>query len=242
VTQPGLRATALATPRYVAARAPSCQSSRAGPGAVTSTSASCTRNRRKRARPLGTGQKDPEFEKFRGASARLVQVRSSEHVRKDEIQRPQNDADRRMLGYPFDWRACSQSRYCEIPQMLNPRRTGFERLPLFMWPGSGLRGAVCMSGPSSGPFGWGGTLAGFRKSQSPHATMDCATRRHRRSSNRMDLSARLSTLKDLVSANGSVGVLSGYRMLSRFGHFSTARLNRPTSARHGRPVSVRQGV
>ena len=87
--------------------------------------------RRKRARPLCTGRKDPEFEKFRGASARLVQVRSSEHVRKDEIQRPEDDADRRMLGYPFDWGACSESRYCEIPQMLNPRRTGFERLPLF---------------------------------------------------------------------------------------------------------------
>ena len=49
-------------------------------------------------------------------------------------------------------------------------------------------------------------------------------------------------LKDLVSASGSVGALSGYTMLSRFGHFSTARLNRLTSARHGCPVSVRQGV
>ena len=28
-----------------------------------------------------------------------------------------------------------------------------------------------MSGPSSGPIGWGGTLAGFRRSQSPHATI-----------------------------------------------------------------------
>src|SRR5438874_8787164 len=53
---------------------------------------------------------------------------------KDEIQRPQDDADRRILGYPFDWGACLQSGYCEIPQMLNARRTGFERLPLFMWP------------------------------------------------------------------------------------------------------------
>ena len=127
--------------------------------------------RRKRARPLGTGQKDPEFEKLRGASARLVQVRSSEHVRKDEIQRPQDDADLRMLGYPFDWRACSQSRYCEIPQMLNPRRTGFERLPLFMWPRI-WASRCCMHERSQlRSDRLGGTLAGFRRCQSPHATI-----------------------------------------------------------------------
>ena len=235
---------------------------------MTSTSASCARNRRKwesgkrpkrrvllaklqvpapgrrkRARPLGTGQKDPEFEKFRGASARLVQVRSSEHVRKDKIQRPQDDADRRMLGYPFDWGACSQSRYCEIPQMLNPRRTGFERLPLFMWPRI-WASRCCMHERSqlrSDRLGWHpGRVS--KKAVATRHHLDCARRRHRRSSNRMDLSGPLSTLKDLVSANGSVGALSGYTMLSRFGHFSTASLNRPTSARHGRPVSVRQGV
>ena len=215
MTQPGLRATALATPRYVAARAPSCQSSRAGPGAVTLDKRIMHQlqvpapGRRKRARPLGTGQKDPEFEKFRGASARLVQVRSSEHVRKDEIQRPQDDADRRMLRYPFDWGHVHRAGIAKYHRCSIPDAPGSNACRYLCGPGSGLRGAVCMSGPSSGPFGWGGTLAGFRKSQSPHATMDCATRRHRRSSNRMDLSARLSTLKDLVSANGSVGALSG---------------------------------
>ena len=136
----------------------------------------------------------------------------------------------------------SQSRYCEIPRMLNPRRTGFERLPLFSGPRSGLRGAVCMSGPSSGTIGWGGTLAAFR-TQSPHATIwivrGAGIGDHPK---RMDLGAPLSTLKDLVSANGSVGSLSGYTTLSRFGHFSTARLVRPTAARHARPVSVWQGV
>src|SRR5438477_12866274 len=80
-----------------------------------------------------------------------------------------------------------------------------------------------MSGRSSGPIGWGGTLADRfdKKSVATCHHLDCARRRHRRSSNRMDLSGRLSTLKDLVSANGSVGALSGYTMLSRFGHFDS---------------------
>ncbi len=127
--------------------------------------------RRKRARPLGTGQKDPEFEKFRGASARLVQVRSSEHVRKDEIQRPQDDADRRMLGYPFDWGHVHRAGIAKYHRCSIPDAPGSNACRYLCGPGSGLRGAVCMSGPSSGPIGWGGTLAGFRTSQSPHATI-----------------------------------------------------------------------
>ena len=198
--------------------------------------------RRKTARPLGTGQRDPQCEKFRGASARLVQVRSSEHVRKDEIQRPQDDADRRMLGYPFHWGMFTEHVLRNTTHAQSP--THRVRTPAVIYVARIWASRCCMHERSqlrSDRLGWHpGRVPKMSVATRHH--LDCARRRHRRSSNRMDLSRRLSTLKDLVSANGSVGALSGYTMLSRFGHFSTARLNRPTSARHGRPVSVRQGV
>ena len=99
------------------------------------------------------------------------------------------------------WGACLQSGYCEIPQMLNARRTGFERLPLSMWPQIWAP-RCCMHERSqlrSDRLGWHpGRVPKMSVATRHH--LDCARRWHRRSSNRMDLSGRLSTLKDLVSA------------------------------------------